>query len=850
MKKLIKLGSIALAVGLVVALVLTLMPTSVGTSLRGFLPSNVTRDGFLSLSSNVALAVGGDSEEVGQETLPGDEVMSNRTHYTDGQGVSQYIDNSWTSSTLPWSYEMTHADYNVKVKEDITAGQVIEFSRDGGSITLQPMALQWTNDLGQIQEISMPQSVSPIVGTKEKDLVPEVTNNEGYIQWDNAYGNGIDLQWQCTPGTLEKRLVIDSLGNLPLPEKYILDGKNPVLELNLIFDHSKGIDIYVDGDKWNESSKVQTFDFIQFTRGGETVWSFKPLRYWCSDNGLMDGESVATLDKKGNPLYISVRVPYEWLQKAEYPVFVDADIAIETSLISLQHTAERAGPFWTSPTVGYVIFTASAAGTDLEYRKTTNGGANWGAGVVIVNGASIITYDCWADWQTGGNDGTKIHMAYADSGTDDVRYVYLDTDGDSVGGDDQIEASQGDGTLYSTIGKLSHQVSITKTRGGNLTVALRYRDNSSAYFYEFYTSPDATTWTEEASPWEAMNDDRILLFPGNEADSQDVWAVFGDDSSSELSLKTYDDSGDSWGEQLISSGINVSDGWQFMDGSVRLSDGHLILAAWEDILVNTADLKIWDINGSGSITAKTNATNHDDTNYTLAVSMFINQSNDDLYVSYARGAFWTVKVYYQKSANGGTSWGGETAMQANTGDDERWISCGAAKAAWGGKFQPVWYNDDLKDLFTNVDSGISIAAVVPGDISNAPDSKAFGTLELSSSAWSDGAAPEWPLDDTECYFEVTNNGDACSITLEATNFTGTGTDWTLGVPDANVARLKAGKSGDALEANMVTLTNSPQSFITGLAGSGTKKWEIKLDMPTSADKYEKTSTLTLIATLD
>ncbi|KKK46354.1 hypothetical protein LCGC14_3164010, partial [marine sediment metagenome] len=96
------------------------------------------------------------------------------------------------------------------------------------------------------------------------------------------------------------------------------------------------------------------------------------------------------------------------------------------------------------------------------------------------------------------------------------------------------------------------------------------------------------------------------------------------------------------------------------------------------------------------------------------VSVFVNQANDDIYVAYAGGTDFTtlVKVFYQLSQNGGANWDGQAAMQANLEDDERWISCGAVKKVWGGKFQPVWFNDDLNDLFTNTDNGISIAAVV------------------------------------------------------------------------------------------------------------------------------------------
>jgi len=53
-----------------------------------------------------------------------------------------------------------------------------------------------------------------------------------------------------------------------------------------------------------------------------------PLRYWGSgdDPETNEGQSVATLEKRGNKLYISIRVPYNWLQTAVYPVYIDTDV--------------------------------------------------------------------------------------------------------------------------------------------------------------------------------------------------------------------------------------------------------------------------------------------------------------------------------------------------------------------------------------------------------------------------------------------------------------------------------------------------------------------------------------------
>lgn len=385
-----------------------------------------------------------------------------------------------------------------------------------------------------------------------------------------------------------------------------------------------------------------------------------------------------------------------------------ADILIEAAAESLTlAVAKRSGIFWTSPTVGYVIYTDNFK--DLKYNKTEDGGATWGGAVNIRTG-NIVAFDCWADWQTEGDAGTKIHIAYCDTDTDDVRYVYLDTSIDAVGGEDQIEACLGTGSMNTTISIQYFLTSITKTRGGNLAVAFRYIDTAFASFYGFYTSPDATTWTSEASPWEGSSIDYIILFPGNEADNQDVWAAFWDQSASEISLKTYDDSGNSWSEQSISAGMEWSGSYLQMDGVIRLSDRHLIFAAWSKYDDATSDLMVWDINGAGSIVAKTNVITNTAEYFT--VSVFVNQVNDDIYVAYVGGtaAGSDVKAFYQLSVNGGTNWGGQAALQADAEEDMRWISAGAMKAAWGGKFQPFWFDYDDKDLFTNTDNGISIAA--------------------------------------------------------------------------------------------------------------------------------------------
>jgi len=631
------------------------------------------------------------------------------------------VDNSWAPAVAPWNWEMTHDDNRIRVLEDFTAGQVVEFEKDGDTLHFQPMELQWTNDLGQIEAISMPQNVVPVTGSDFLELNPGFFDDCGYIRWNNGYGPGIDFQWQCRPGTLEKRLRIDALTDLPVPAPYIIAGGNPVLRLNMIFDPTGIDDILVNGQVWDEATEVQTFDVIQFRKAGQAIWHFKPLRYWCSDDGLRDGESVATVSKSGNSLYISILVPYSWLQTAVYPVFIDADVTIDAAAYDGLWNAitGRAGPHWTSTTTAYVIYIDSSS--DLVYQKTGDGGDTWD-GVTNIKTGTIKGFDTWADWQTAGDAGTKIHMAYYNQAIPDVGYIYLDTNTDTVGGDDRVDWILVDADM------VPYTVSITKSRGGQFYIVWALYEFLSGNDTGFYTSPDAATWTLSSNPMETYTD-LILLFAGNEIDPDDIWAAYWDDDADELSLKTYDDSGNSWSEQSISGSIELATSHKQFDGQIRLSDGHLILVAWSELNTATADLKCWDINGAGSITAKTDIIQNT-AEYAIC-SVMINQINDDIYVAYVGGTDYTslVKCFYQTSDDGGGTWGGQTAMQADAEDDERWLSAGSLTAANGGKFLPFWFNDDLDDIFCNTDNAIDLN---PGGGATLTNKSAFMAAKLQA----------------------------------------------------------------------------------------------------------------------
>jgi len=291
---------------------------------------------ILTFISPLAIAANNLPSEVAEQRTQNSKTyyLGENSYSWDGTiGAIHYQDNGWQEidnffevAQAPWDWQMLNAGYHIKVKEDFTAGQIIEFEKQGETIQLQPMALEWTNDLDQIQPIAMPHSITPVITNPEVDLLPSVgmPSHQGTIKWNNAYGEGINFEWKCTSTRLVKILEIENINKLSTPQQYIIDGGNPVLKLNLIFAPSMDVDIYIDGMLWNKNSKIQTFGTIEFSKYGEVLWGFMPLLYWDSIGNYK--QSVATLEKSSNKLYISIRIPYEWLLSAVYPIFIDTDV--------------------------------------------------------------------------------------------------------------------------------------------------------------------------------------------------------------------------------------------------------------------------------------------------------------------------------------------------------------------------------------------------------------------------------------------------------------------------------------------------------------------------------------------
>lgn len=290
---------------------------------------------------------------------------------------------------------------------------------------------------------------------------------------------------------------------------------------------------------------------------------------------------------------------------------------------------------------------------DLAYKKSTNRGRSWGAPVVIHVG-TVAHHSVWFDRWTPGDTGTVIHIELIDdaAASENVEYYSLNVATDTLAGPiiifDGLSASLG-----------SAQASIAKARGGNLLCV-----------FQLDTGIEIGTRRsiDAGASWDLVTDaneiaaDYYILFPGNDADNQDMWLIYWDISANEISLKVFDDSIGLWSETSIATSMTeaalTTANPQFT--GVVLANGHLLLAAWSIYDNVAADLKTWDINGAASIVAKANIVTDSDDCILIALAL---DANENVYATYAgksdgsQTAGATLGLYRKKSIDGMTTWG-------------------------------------------------------------------------------------------------------------------------------------------------------------------------------------------------
>ncbi len=385
-----------------------------------------------------------------------------------------------------------------------------------------------------------------------------------------------------------------------------------------------------------------------------------------------------------------------------------ADTLVETAVLGFADNAHALwGPYWSDVSTGVIVFRDTEQ--DISFARTTDKGANWST--TEIEAGTNLHMAIWYDKETPGDSGTLVHIVWLDRlGTDAAKYVTVDVADGSQGTIRSIDATI-------TVGQFeeNNRIAITKAVNGTIIVAF-----STQTEIECYKSTDnfATAATAIADVYEtATQEDYVLLFPAD-VDAGDVCALFWDRSADEISLKMYDDSADSWTETSI-SGSMVDDSIHInMNGAVRHSDNHVLVAAHNNDDNAGDDLLTWDLTvnsiASPTVTAKTAIfTNQGES---AQASVWINQQSDEVRIAYLKGGTWTttVDVVFHISTDGMGIWGSEQAYSESAADDFRIVSAGRTVGDDGGRYQPAFYDDDELDIYVNETNDVEIAAAAGG----------------------------------------------------------------------------------------------------------------------------------------
>ncbi len=397
-----------------------------------------------------------------------------------------------------------------------------------------------------------------------------------------------------------------------------------------------------------------------------------------------------------------------------------ADVVVDATANATTELREGLwGPYWTSPSVGYIVYTDIAG---ITVQKTTDSGATWTEQDTDNNPSSDNrrSMAAWFDQETKDDSGTVIHIAWVRRTDNDVRYVQFDTSTDTFGTIRTVDAL----TISST--STDSDISVTKAKSGRVYVAARgdFEQDTENTDHSMRSSSDgfATNNESELSPYSA-DEEMVLLLPGSAADESDIAAVVIDAVNGDLEFWKFDASANTWGVTTIDAGIAMSGAVirankRFYDATTRHSDEHILLAYWTERDSATGDFKSVDITqATPTITAKTNLDT--DGADSFFPTILINQQNDDVYVAYAgtdandETLFATVQVYFKKSTDGMGAWGTEQAYGI-LDDDIRLVSLGRTVGDSGGRVMPAFFNDDLSDILVNDGNDVEIAAAAGG----------------------------------------------------------------------------------------------------------------------------------------
>ena len=395
----------------------------------------------------------------------------------------------------------------------------------------------------------------------------------------------------------------------------------------------------------------------------------------------------------------------------------------------------------------YVFYLSDA--TTLVYRKSPDNGLTYAAEVVVFTTPleNVKKVAFWFDQDTPGITGKKIHwalLAREDGGanTSSREYRNLDTASDTL----SAAVSIGQGGVNLGFVWAAQALSITKARSGRICIVAHHAAGATDNWF-VVSDDDGVTFTPGtgvgslASPVDgvALIDKHILVY-GNEADQDDVYDLHLDVSAPEMTVKRYDTGGDIWTEVAFPAapglGTMIGNDTEYLQycAAPRHTDGHIIVTVRDDAAVALQDINAFDITNATTIAVL--PTMQAGLSNVGVIALNVDRVSAAIRHVAARGSVFQSVMFIETvlSVDGGTTWGPRVQYSEDADDDIRYVGVSLSQPIGGGRFMPVWHNDDLSDMLTNFNNSVDEPGVPLPPVPPPPIVSAGGTYGPAAGA--------------------------------------------------------------------------------------------------------------------
>ena len=311
-------------------------------------------------------------------------------------------------------------------------------------------------------------------------------------------------------------------------------------------------------------------------------------------------------------------------------------------------------------TSGNTIYSFVAA-NGLLYQKSIDQGATWAAGIDVLatntgNQWFDLFYEKWLG-PSGPNRDIVHCVAFHDAGSRGMYYNQLDISTDTLGTEVRAVPTSGGAPD-------SHFNAFGMSLSGNLyacahgfigTVSRR-------------SSDDGVTWLSAANVMEIVDDYCVMYPDASSADPDDMLGLYWDESASQLSVKQYDWSANSFVETAIATITDTPTGGGRNWGSAfSYVDGVVYVASLDLDGTGSNTLSFWKVDG-GTVTAMTSPVTS--TSFMRCVSVDCDETGINVYYGIDKAAVSldSLQIYRKRSVDGGATWGAEQLYSTRDSD--------------------------------------------------------------------------------------------------------------------------------------------------------------------------------------